>query len=177
MTMQEFTESILAFIKTHEYAAAPIVFLLAFGESLALVALLVPATVILWGIGALIGATGLDFWPIYFAAVLGAGLGDWVSYWLGYHFHEQISRTWPLSRHPQLVPKAHAFFEKWGILGVFFGRFFGPLRAVVPLVAGAVQMPRLQFQLANWSSAVVWGFTTLGPGSVGFGWLAKWGFG
>lgn len=173
--MHEITQTILAFIKDNEFWAAPIVFALAFGESLALIALVLPATVILWGVGALIGASGLNFWPIWAAAVLGAALGDWLSYWLGFHFNEQIARMWPLSRNPQLIPKAHDFFEKWGALGVFFGRFIGPLRAVVPLVAGAVQMPRMQFQIANWASALVWGFTTLGPGAFGIGWLKGFG--
>ena len=173
--MHEITQTILAFIKQNEFWAVPIVFALAFGESLALVALLLPATVILWGVGALIGASGLNFWPIWAAAVVGAALGDWLSYWLGVHFHEQIARMWPLSRHPTLLPRAHVFFEKWGALGVFFGRFIGPLRAAVPLVAGAVQMPRIPFQIANWASAFVWGFTTLGPGAFGIQWLKGFG--
>jgi membrane protein DedA with SNARE-associated domain len=157
----------LDFIREHQEFAAPIVSLLAFGESLALVSLLIPATVMLIGIGALIGASGIDFWPIYFGAVLGAGLGDWVSYWLGRHYHEQIARMWPLSKHPDMLPKGHAFFEKWGWPGVFIGRFFGPLRAVVPLVAGTCEMPKAAFQIANWTSAAVWAALLLGPGSLG----------
>ena len=159
--------ALLDFVREHQEFAAPIVFLLAFGESLALISLLIPATVMLIGIGALIGASGIDFWPIYFGAVLGAGLGDWVSYWLGRHYHEQIARMWPLSKHPDLLPKGHAFFEKWGWPGVFIGRFFGPLRAIVPLVAGTCEMPKLAFQIANWSSAAVWAALLLGPGSLG----------
>ncbi len=174
MSISEMADVVLAYVKDHEAAAVPIVFLLAFGESFAFVSLLLPATVILWGVGALIGASGLSFWPIWAAAVIGAGLGDWISYWLGYHFHEQIARMWPLSRDPQLMPRVHALFEKWGAPGVFIGRFFGPLRAAVPLVAGAAQMPSLHFQIANWASAIVWGFTTLGPGAFGFKFLPGW---
>ena len=159
--------AILDFIRDHQKFAAPIVCALAFGESLALVSLLIPATVLLIGIGALIGASGIDFWPIYLGAVLGAGLGDWLSYWLGCHYHAQIARMWPLSKHPDLLPKGHAFFEKWGWPGVFIGRFFGPLRAVVPLVAGACEMPKGPFQVANWTSAIVWAALLLGPSALG----------
>jgi membrane protein DedA with SNARE-associated domain len=105
---------------------------------------------------------------------VGAALGDWVSYWLGYHYHQQIAGLWPLSRHPDLMPRAHRLFEKWGALGVFLGRFFGPLRAVVPLVAGAAQMPRWTFQAANWTSAFVWATTTLGPGAFGANFVKNW---
>jgi membrane protein DedA with SNARE-associated domain len=172
--MEEFTQHLLDILRAHQAWAPPVVALLAFGESLAVVSLLLPATVILWAIGAVIGGGGLDFWPVWFAAGVGAALGDWLSYWLGYHFHEPITRAWPLSRHPELVPRAHALFQRWGVFGVFIGRFFGPLRAVVPLVAGASQMQRLPFQLANWSSAFVWATTTLGPGAFGMAWLKDW---
>jgi membrane protein DedA with SNARE-associated domain len=169
-----FVEPIISFVKANEAWAMPIVFVLAFGESLAFVSLILPATVILWGIGALVGVTGIEFWPLWLAAGLGAALGDWLSYWLGYHYHEPISRMWPLSRHPDLLPRGHAVFERWGFLGVFFGRFLGPLRAAVPLVAGACQMPHLAFQVANWSSAFAWATWTLGAGAFGVEWLQRW---
>jgi membrane protein DedA with SNARE-associated domain len=176
--MPEFVQTVLEFIKVHQAWAPPIVFFLAFAESLAIVSLLFPATVILWGVGALIGAASLDFWPIWLAAAMGAALGDWVSYWLGYHFHDQIARMWPIRNYPTLLPRGHAFFEKWGALGVFGGRFIGPLRAAVPLAAGACQMPRTPFHIANWSSAFVWAAVTLAPGALGAEWLTRklgWG--
>jgi membrane protein DedA with SNARE-associated domain len=172
--MQDLVTTVLDFVRLHQEFAAPIVFALAFGESLALISLLVPATVMLIGVGALIGAAGLDFWPAFLSAAVGAALGDWLSYWLGFHYHAQIARMWPLSRHPELLPKGHAFFEKWGWSGVFFGRFFGPLRAVVPLVAGACEMPRAPFQIANWASAVVWAGAMLAPGAFGLSQLRSW---
>src|SRR3954451_19809010 len=171
--MPDFVQPVLEFIRTHEGWAVPIVFLLAFGESLAFVSLLIPATVILWGIGALVGASGISFWPLWAAAAAGAGLGDWLSYWLGYHYHDRIARMWPLSRNPDLLPRGHAIFERWGFAGVFFGRFIGPLGAAGPLGAGACQMPSLHFQIANWSSALAWATWTLGAGALSVEWLQK----
>ena len=54
---------------------------------------------------------------------------------------------------------------------VFLGRFFGPLRSIVPLVAGLCGMPQLSFQLANIASALVWATGVLAPGSFGLRWL------
>jgi hypothetical protein len=51
------------------------------------------------------------------------------------------------------------------------GSFFGPLRSVVPLVAGVCGMPQLAFQLANVASAVVWATLILAPGVLGLRWL------
>ncbi len=95
----------------------PIVFLLAFGESLAFLSLFIPAWALLVAIGALINASGLVFWPIWLAAAAGAASGDWVSYWFGFHFKDRIAHMWPLSRHPDMLPRGHAFMEKWGIAG------------------------------------------------------------
>jgi membrane protein DedA with SNARE-associated domain len=65
---------------------------------------------------------------------------------------------------PDLLPRGQAFFHKWGVAGVFIGRFFGPLRAAVPLVAGTCGMPLLPFMLANLASALVWATGILAPG-------------
>ncbi len=173
MNIPDFAQPLMDFVREHQEWAPAIVGLLAFGESLAFISLLIPATVLLVGIGALVGATGIEFWPIWSAAVIGAGLGDSISYVLGRHFHDPISRMWPLNKQPDLLPRGHAFFERWGVGGVFIGRFFGPLRATVPLAAGACTMPMLQFQLANWLSAGVWAGLMLGPGAYGMETMIK----
>lgn len=152
----------------------PSSFSLAFGESLAFLSLLLPATVILLALGALIGESGIAFWPIWAAAAAGAFFGDWLSYWIGYHYQDRVAHMWPLSRNPQLLARGHAFFERWGVLGIFIGRFFGPLRAVVPLVGGICGMPQRYFQLANVTSAMIWAFGILAPGAFGIKWLSQW---
>jgi len=76
-----------------------------------------------------------------------------------------------LSRHPDLVPRGERFFRRWGTLGIFFGRFFGPLRAALPLVAGICAMPIVPFQIANVASAIVWATGILAPGVLLFGWI------
>lgn len=160
-------EPTIAFIKTHQAWGPYIVMFLAFCESLAFLSLIIPATVILWGVGAAIGVAGLDFWPLWLAAATGAVLGDWLSYWIGYHYHHQIAQMWPLRNNPELLPRGHRLFEKYGVMAVFIGRFFGPLRAVVPLIAGTATMPIIPFQLANVSSALIWSAVMLAPGAVG----------
>lgn len=158
---------ITEFVQDHSGWAAPVVFALAFGESLAFVSLVLPSTVILLGLGALIGAGGLSFWPIWLAAALGAAAGDWLSFAIGQWLGHDAGRIWPFSRHPTLLPRAHAFFTKWGMAGVFLGRFLGPLRATVPLIAGICGMPKLHFQLVNVASALLWAALVLAPGHLG----------
>ena len=174
ISLDEITQATVAVVREHEIWGGPLIFVLAFGESLAFISVLLPATVILFGVGALIGSSGIAFWPLWAAAALGAALGDWLSFWVGRKLKGNAALIWPLSRHPDLIPRGHRFFERWGALGVFVGRFFGPLRASVPLVAGICEMPVVPFQIANVASAMVWAAGILGPGAFGVKWLQKW---
>lgn len=167
MTFEELTREIADFVRQNEVWAAPVVFVLAFAESLAFLSLLVPAWGVLVAIGALIGVGGISFWPVWVAGALGAACGDWLSYWVGGKFHYRIRNMWPLSSFPEMLPRAERFMKRWGIPGVFIGRFSGPLRATVPLVAGIVEMPYWHFQFANFTSAFVWAGVLLAPGAFG----------
>ena len=81
--MNYYVQSVIAFVRDNAAWAPPIVFALAFGESLAFISLLIPAWGALVAIGALIGPSGINFWPVWIAAALGAAFGDWLSYWIG----------------------------------------------------------------------------------------------
>jgi membrane protein DedA with SNARE-associated domain len=157
--------SVLGFVQTNQSWAPYIVAALAFGESIAVLSLIVPATVILVAVGALIGVAGLEFWQIWMGAAVGAALGDTVSYWIGRRFQRAALNTWPLSRHPEMVERGERFFSRLGPWALFSGRFFGPARAVVPLIAGILSMPTMLFQSVNVASAFVWAFVLLAPGA------------
>jgi membrane protein DedA with SNARE-associated domain len=165
-SLNDSTQQVIEFIRTHEVWAAPIVGALAFAESLAFISLLVPAWAVLVALGALIGPSGLNFWPILVAGAVGAALGDWLSYWIGIKVGPAIGNVWPLSRNPTLIPRGERFVARWGSLAIFIGRFFGPLRAAVPLVAGIFMMPFWRFQIANFVSAFVWVAIILTLGDV-----------
>mgnify|MGYP001058146474 CR=1 FL=1 len=164
-------DGLLAFIVANQAWAAPIVFALAFFKSLAFVSLVVPATLLLVAIGGLVGASHIAFVPIWLAVALGAGLGDWASYAIGYRIKGRARHIWPLSRHPDLLPRGERFFRRWGAMSVVLCRFFSPLRATIPLLCGIFEMGWWTFQLANWLSAPIWAFVLLAPGGLLAGWL------
>ena len=170
-SLEAYAHQLVEFVRVHEAWAAPVVFALAFGESLAFISLLIPAWAALVAIGALIGSGELNFWPIWVAGALGAAFGDWLSYWIGFKLGPPVAHIWPLSRHPELLPKGEAFVKRWGVLAIFIGRFFGPLRASVPLVAGVLGMHWWAFQIANFTSALLWAAVLLAPGTLGLKFL------
>ena len=129
MSLEELGHTILEFVKLHQAWAAPIVFALAFAESLAFLSFIVPAWAVLVGIGAMMKTGGIAFLPVLLAGALGAALGDWLSYWLGHLLQDRLPRMWPFRAHPDLLKRGEALIAKWGALAIFIGRFSGPLRA------------------------------------------------
>lgn len=160
----ELMQGFLDWINAYPQWAGVAIFLVAASESLIVVGILVPGVLFMIGVGALIGMGVLDFWTCFLWAAAGAIAGDGFSYWLGMHYHKQLQSVWPLSRYPALVPRGERFFRKHGGKSVFFGRFIGPIRAIIPAVAGIMEMPALQFYVVNVLSALLWAPVVLLPG-------------
>jgi membrane protein DedA with SNARE-associated domain len=154
--MGHLVQPTLDFISAHSGWAVAVMFVTSFGESFAFVSLLFPGTSLLIAAGALVAAGSLPYFPILAGAVIGAVLGDTVSFWIGHRFGGGIARAWPFTRSPELLSGGIRFFARHGGKSVFIGRFFGPVRAVIPLAAGIMRMPRGRFWFANVTSAVVW---------------------
>jgi membrane protein DedA with SNARE-associated domain len=166
MAIEELGRHVIDFVREHQSWAAPIVFVLAFAESLAFLSFVVPAWAVLVGIGAMMQPGFSAFVPVLLAGALGAALGDWLSYWLGHVCKKRIAGIWPFSAHPTLLSRGEAFITRWGALAIFIGRFSGPLRASVPIVAGMLGMPLRAFQVANFTSALIWVAVLLVLGDV-----------
>jgi membrane protein DedA with SNARE-associated domain len=180
MTLGEFTAATVALVQANQAYAAPIVFALAFGESLAFLSLLLPATAILLGLGVLLGTVGvnfwpfvaggagaINFWPIAIAGWIGSVLGYGISYIFGKYYKDSIGTIWPFSKYPEMLPKGKVLFDKYGAYGVFLGHFSGPVRAVIPVVAGVYELTPWKFWLANITSSFIWAVAMLAPGAFG----------
>ncbi len=155
---------LIELIVANQAWAAPIVALLCFGESLVLIGLFIPATSLMIATGSLLATGRLHEVPIVVAAILGAAVGDWVSYAFGRKVGPAAYRHWPLKDHRPAVAQARLFFRRQGFVAVFCGRFLGPLRAIVPMIAGVTAMPARKFQIANFTSAIFWVPLLFAPG-------------
>lgn len=139
-------------------------FLTAFLESLALAGILIPGVAILFAIAALAGQTAMPLTAALLWAGAGAIAGDGLSFALGRQFQGRLDRLWPLNRYPTLISKGEYFFRRHGGKSVIIGRFVGPVRPIIPLVAGALLMPWRRFLAFNLSSAVGWAPVYVLPG-------------
>lgn len=148
--------TIKSFVLHHKAWAGPILGVIAFGESLVLIGLFFPATLIMVFAGLAIQQGKLDAASVIGWSIIGASIGDAITYWIGRWIGPSVMHRWPLNRDKAAVAKARLFFRKYGFLSIFIGRFLGPVRPTIPLVAGLMRMRQLTFQIANVTSAMVW---------------------
>lgn len=113
-----------------------VVLLVAFLESLALVGLLLPGTVMMASIGALIGSGKVDFYYAWAAGIVGCLLGDWISYFVGRAFKGPLHRWSFLKKNKALLDKTEHALHQHSMATILIGRFVGPTRPLVPMVAG-----------------------------------------
>lgn len=139
-------------------------FFTAFLESLALAGILIPGVAIIFAVAALAGQVSAPILEVLFWAGTGAVAGDSISFALGRLFQGRLDRLWPLNHFPGFVAKGEVFFHLHGGKSVVIGRFVGPIRPIIPLIAGAFMMPWRRFLTFNLSSAVAWAPAYVLPG-------------
>lgn len=161
-----FDQAALAqFITTYQNLGPPLVFLLAAAESLVLISLFIPATVLLLALAVAVGASGahVSIVSLWLAAGFGASAGYAISYAIGAVWKSSIDGHWPFRKYPAALKASRSFFERYGLLAVFLGHFVGPARAFVPVIAGAMAVPPVRFQIVNVLSSFMWAGAVMLP--------------
>ncbi|MEQ9546037.1 MAG: bifunctional DedA family/phosphatase PAP2 family protein [Marinobacter sp.] len=153
-----------AWLTNHSEWLALAIFATAFVESLAIAGILIPGVAIMFAAAALAGQIAIPLVEVLLWAAFGAIAGDSISFALGRLCQGKLDRIWPLSRYPKAIHKGEYFFYRYGGVSVVIGRFVGPIRPVIPLVAGALMMPWRRFLLFNLTSAVGWAPVYVIPG-------------
>ncbi len=151
------------------------IFAVAIGEAVFILGLFVPSTPVLLLAGGIIAQGKLPFWEVYFAAVLGAVIGDAISYTVGYALKDRIKTIWPFRNYLDLIARGEAFFAIHGGKSVFIGRFIPGVKAVVPGIAGMFGMDYRKFSVINVTSAFAWAAAHILPGMLLSAWLKSIG--
>lgn len=141
-------------------------FVVAFLESLPIVGTVVPGSITMTAVGAMIGA-GLI--PGYFTLAitsLGAFIGDMVGFATGRIFKDRLRHVWPFKKHPKIISLSEAFIEKHGGKSILIGRFVGAVRSAVPMVAGLLHLSWLRFIIAALPTAILWAIIYSLPGII-----------
>jgi membrane protein DedA with SNARE-associated domain len=170
-----FLDPLINFVSAHAWLAYVTLFLAAFLEAVPVVGSLVPGTTIILALSGLVPGGDLALWAVLASAITGAVIGDGGAFWIGHRRQREILTNWPLGSYPKLVERSETFFNRWGLLAVFFARFVPPIRAVVPITAGALDMRPLQFYSVNIPAIVFWAFAHVLPGVLAVTALHEYG--
>jgi len=159
-------QHVLTFLQTHPNFGIWFAFLVAFLESLPIIGTIVPGSITMTVIGILIGSGGLPLLPTLIVASIAAFLGDCIGYAAGFYYNNRLRTMWPFKKHPKFLTIGESFFKKHGGKSIIIGRFFGPGRSTVPLIAGLLKLRALRFVMAAIPSAIMWAALYLVPGVV-----------
>jgi membrane protein DedA with SNARE-associated domain len=124
-------------------------------EATAFVGSIVPGGLVVIFSGFLAARGDMSFLWLFLLVTLAAIIGDAISYEVGTkgtHFFKDENKWLKMSHFDQ----GKEYFNKYGDKTVFFGRLVGPVRAVVPFIAGLIRMDRKTFFMWNVLGAIFW---------------------
>lgn len=160
----EYIQPLTEWLRANPGWALFFTFLISLTESLAIIGSIIPGSVSMTAIGILAGSGVMRIDLTLIAATLGAIAGDSLSYFIGYYYSNSLYEKWPFRTYPKLLIYGTQFFQSHGGKSVLIGRFVGPLRSIIPVVAGIVRMQQWRFLLANVVSAIGWSVLYVFPG-------------
>jgi membrane-associated protein len=170
-----FIDPLIAFVSAHAWLGYLTLFLAALLEAIPVVGSVIPGSTIILALSALVPGGELRLEWVLAAAVAGAALGDGSAFWIGHRAQREILSVWPMANYPRLIAQSEAFFHRWGALAVFFARFVPPIRAFVPVTAGALGMSPLRFYAVNIPAVLLWAPAHVLPGVVAITALHEYG--
>jgi membrane protein DedA with SNARE-associated domain len=170
-----FIDPLIAFVSAHAWLAYLTLFLAALLEAVPVVGSVVPGSTVILALSALVPSGDLKLPWVLLAAIAGALLGDGSAFWIGHRTQREILGAWPLSNYPRVIAQSEAFFKKWGAWAVFFARFVPPIRAFVPITAGALAMAPARFYAVNIPAILLWAPAHVLPGVLAISALHRYG--
>ncbi|MBV2205915.1 MAG: DedA family protein, partial [Pseudomonas sp.] len=147
--MSQWLDPFTTWLGAHPQWLGLVLLIAACVECLAVVGLLVPGTVLLFAIAMLAGSGALTLSETLLLGFVGGLLGDLISYALGRRYHQGIRRLPGLRHHPEWLLRAEHYFARYGVASLLVGRFIGPLRPMLPMTAGMLDMPFGRFLLVS----------------------------
>ncbi|NIE75611.1 phosphatase PAP2 family protein [Pantoea sp. Ap-967] len=162
--MGQWLDSLTGWLSANPQWLGLAIFLVACVECLAIAGIIVPGTVLLFAVAVLAGSGAFSLGETLLLGFLGGLLGDALSYTIGKYFHQNIRRLPLLRHHPEWIGSAETYFQRYGVASLLVGRFIGPLRPMLPMVAGMFDMPLPRFIAVSLLAAAGWSVAYLLPG-------------
>jgi len=162
--MGQWLETLTQWLAGHPQWLGLALLIVACMECLAVVGLIIPGTLLVFAIAVLAGSGVLSLGETLLLGFIGGLIGDLLSYTLGRRYHQGIRSLRGLRDHPDWLVQAEHYFQRYGVASLLVGRFIGPLRPMLPMTAGMLDMPFGRFLLVSLCAAAGWSMAYLLPG-------------
>ena len=150
-------DHLAAFVAQHGAWVYALLFAIVFTETGVVVMPFLPGDSLLFVVGALAAAGGMDIVTVMAVLVAAALTGDNCNYWIGRWVGPRVFRAersrWFNPRHLQ---RTHAFYERYGGQAIIIARFVPIVRTYVPFVAGIGTMSYARFLAFSVAGALLW---------------------
>ena len=150
-------EHLAAFVAQHGAWVYALLFAIVFTETGMVVMPFLPGDTLLFVVGAIAAAGGMDIVTVMCVLVAAALTGDNVNYWIGRWAGPKVFRAedarWFSRRH---LERTHAFYERHGGKAIVIARFVPIVRTYVPFVAGIGSMTYAKFLAYSVAGALLW---------------------
>jgi len=170
-----YLDPLITFVSANAWLAYLTLFLAALLEAVPVVGSVIPGSTIILALSALVPGGELRLEWVLAAAAAGAMLGDGSAFWIGHRSQREILSAWPMTNYPRVIAQSEEFFHHWGALAVFFARFVPPIRAFVPITAGALGMSPPRFYAVNIAAILLWAPAHVLPGVAAVSALEHYG--
>jgi membrane-associated protein len=132
-----------------------------------LIGFFLPGDSLLFTVGVVAGAGGLNIWLINLVLILAAVVGDGVGYLLGKQAGPRVFSR-PDSRlfKQEHLQRTKAFYEKHGGKTIIYARFVPIIRTFAPFVAGVAEMPYSRFAAFNVFGGIGWVISMTAAGYI-----------
>jgi undecaprenyl-diphosphatase len=157
---------LLAWVSAHPGWTLTIVFLCCTGESIVVLGVLIPTTVVLLGAGALVALGALPFSSAVGVAVAGAVVGDSINFWVGRRWGNRALESHYAQRYQEPIARSRMLWERHGAKALVLARFVGIVRPFIGAIAGAYRMSVPRFLTVEVVAAAVWAAPLIALGVV-----------
>lgn len=157
---------VLDWIAAHPGWTLAVLFLCCVGESILILGVLIPTTLVLFAAGALVALGSLEFGAALGAAMAGAVVGDSINFWAGRYFGERALESHYARRYQESIARSRRLFERHGAKALVLARFIGLVRPFIAAIAGAYGMSLARFMIVEGLAALLWAAPLIGIGVV-----------
>jgi len=164
MNLNDILPIISKFFLEHQLLGILLSGIIAFIESLAIVGSIIPGSVVMTIVGFMLGAGIISIKYTLISVFVGAFIGDFISYALGIYFKTYITNHRWVQPYQHWLHHGEAFMRKHGALSIIIGRFVGPMRSMIPMIAGIANMNLFIFTLTIIPTIILWAIVYLTPG-------------